>query len=156
MIPNVEKLAIINYKILCEEKAFRLRNWSALQSLQPPFFCLCSICCLRCKIHNSKNIVFFFCLFFFCSRFVHSLEACLVQLYGYKQLVQEVEGLRSTAYNSEDLGHEQKLLQLWSLLQPDVHLPTRQTKLWQNIGFQGNDPKTDFRGMGLLGLENLL
>jgi len=89
-------------------------------------------------------------------QFVHSLEACLVQLYGYKQLVQEIEGLRSTVYNSEDLGHEQKLLQLWSLLQPDVHLPTRQTKLWQNIGFQGNDPKTDFRGMGLLGLENLL
>lgn len=32
----------------------------------------------------------------------------------------------------------------------------RITKQWQIIGFQGEDPKTDFRGMGLLGLENLL
>ena len=89
-------------------------------------------------------------------RFVHSFEACLVQLCGYKQLNEEVEHLRSTAYNSENLVHEQKLLQLWSLLQPAIPLTTRKTKLWQNIGFQGEDPKTDFRGMGLLGLENLL
>jgi len=26
---------------------------------------------------------------------------------------------------------------------------------WKTIGFQGNDPSTDFRGSGLLGLENL-
>ena len=37
-----------------------------------------------------------------------------------------------------------------------VPLMTRKTKQWQNIGFQGDDPKTDFRGMGLLGLKNLL
>ena len=61
-----------------------------------------------------------------------------------------------TAYNAENLVHEQQLLQLWSLLQPGVPLMTRKTKQWQNIGFQGDDPKTDFRGMGLLGLENLL
>jgi len=89
-------------------------------------------------------------------QFVHSLEVCLVQLVGYQRLMTEVETLRSTTYNSEDLIHEQKLLQLWSLLQPAIPLPTRKTKLWQNIGFQGTDPKTDFRGMGLLGLENLL
>lgn len=29
------------------------------------------------------------------------------------------------------------------------------TKQWQDIGFQGDDPTTDFRGMGLLGLANL-
>jgi hypothetical protein len=26
---------------------------------------------------------------------------------------------------------------------------------WQEIGFQGRDPSTDFRGMGLLGLQDL-
>ena len=68
----------------------------------------------------------------------------------------QVEALRATNYDADNLAHEQKLLQLWSLLQPGVPLATRKTKQWQNIGFQGDDPKTDFRGMGLLGLENLL
>jgi len=89
-------------------------------------------------------------------QFVHSLAACLSQVCGYKQLVIEVERLRATAYDADNLLHEQQLLQLWSLLQPGVPLMTRKTKQWQNIGFQGDDPKTDFRGMGLLGLENLL
>ena len=105
--------------------------------------------------NNTKRRQYYTCVCFFC-RFVHSLEVCLVQLVGYQRLMTEVETLRSTTYNSEDLIHEQKLLQLWSLLQPAIPLPTRKTKLWQNIGFQGTDPKTDFRGMGLLGLENLL
>lgn len=39
---------------------------------------------------------------------------------------------------------------------PSEKLESRVTKQWQDIGFQGDDPKTDFRGMGLLGLENLL
>lgn len=89
-------------------------------------------------------------------QFVHSLAACIQQLFGYQRLMQEVESLRATPYNAENLEHEQSLLQLWSLLQPGVPLLTRKTKQWQNIGFQGEDPKTDFRGMGMLGLENLL
>ena len=88
-------------------------------------------------------------------RFVHSLSACLHQLCGYKALMEEAESLRATAYNADNLEHEQSLLQLWSLLQPGIPLMTRKTKQWQNIGFQGEDPKTDFRGMGILGLENL-
>jgi len=88
-------------------------------------------------------------------QFVHSLSACLHQLCGYKALMEEAESLRATAYNADNLEHEQSLLQLWSLLQPGIPLMTRKTKQWQNIGFQGEDPKTDFRGMGILGLENL-
>ena len=78
------------------------------------------------------------------------------QIWGYQRLVREVEHLRSVPYDPNNLEHERGLLQLWSLLQPGVPLLTRVTKQWQNIGFQGDDPKTDFRGMGTLGLENLL
>lgn len=46
--------------------------------------------------------------------------------------------------------------QLWGLLMPNIKLESRITKQWGDIGFQGDDPKTDFRGMGLLGLVNLL
>jgi hypothetical protein len=60
------------------------------------------------------------------------------------------------AYNSDDAQHEQKLLTLWENLMPDVKLTSRVSKQWGDIGFQGDDPKTDFRGMGLLGLDNLI
>uniref|UniRef100_A0A8C7D2G9 ELMO/CED-12 domain containing 1 n=1 Tax=Oncorhynchus kisutch TaxID=8019 RepID=A0A8C7D2G9_ONCKI len=45
---------------------------------------------------------------------------------------------------------------LWKTLRPDSSLTGRISKQRCEIGFQGNDPKTDFRGMGLLGLHNLL
>ena len=35
---------------------------------------------------------------------------------------------------------------------PDTALEARHTKQWQEIGFQGKNPATDFRGMGVLGL----
>lgn len=89
-------------------------------------------------------------------QFVKSFGRCVEQIWGYKQLLSEVEALRKTSYNPEDKFHEDKLFLLWDKLMPDEKLTGRITKQWQDIGFQGDDPKTDFRGMGLLGLENLL
>ena len=45
--------------------------------------------------------------------------------------------------------------QLWNALRPDDPLEERITKKWIDIGFQGADPATDFRGAGLLGLKQL-
>jgi len=89
-------------------------------------------------------------------QFVTSITMCIRQIIGYKQLVHEVEIMRSEAFNENNLDHEMSLLQLWTLLQPDTPLHKRVTKQWQTIGFQGEDPKTDFRGMGMLGLSNLV
>ncbi|GFY66081.1 ELMO domain-containing protein 1 [Trichonephila inaurata madagascariensis] len=88
--------------------------------------------------------------------FINNYKNCLYQIYGYKQLLYEVEILRKTPYSSENKEHEDKLLKLWALLNPDKPLQSRISKQWTEIGFQGDDPKTDFRGMGILGLENLL
>ncbi|XP_067122620.1 ELMO domain-containing protein 2 [Centruroides vittatus] len=88
--------------------------------------------------------------------FVSSLRTCLLQIYGYRQLIYEVENMRKIPYSSDDNSHEEKLLKLWSELQPNNPLVNRISKQWGDVGFQGDDPKTDFRGMGLLGLENLL
>ena len=41
------------------------------------------------------------------------------------------------------------------LLMPGRELGSRINSSWKDIGFQGEDPKTDFRGMGILGLSNL-
>lgn len=71
-------------------------------------------------------------------------------------MIADITNLRKSPYLCENNEHEEKLQKLWNLLQPDEPLEARVTKQWTTIGFQGNDPKTDFRGMGLLGLENLL
>lgn len=40
--------------------------------------------------------------------------------------------------------------QLWNLMMRDTPLEERITKQWGDLGFQGKDPQTDFRGMGML------
>ena len=40
-------------------------------------------------------------------------------------------------------------------MMPNEKLEARITSQWGKIGFQGKDPATDFRGMGLLGLDDL-
>lgn len=88
-------------------------------------------------------------------QFVNSFGNCMDQILGYRQLVYEVEKVRNIPFCSENAAHELKLLELWMLLMPDKPLEARITKQWGEIGFQGDDPKTDFRGMGMLGLDNL-
>ena len=39
-------------------------------------------------------------------------------------------------------------------MMPNTPLKERITKQWGDIGFQGKDPQTDFRGMGMLGLTH--
>ncbi|XP_033998093.1 ELMO domain-containing protein 1 [Trematomus bernacchii] len=85
-----------------------------------------------------------------------SLQASLLQIVGYRKLVGEVEKLRREQYDCENQEHEDMLMKLWKELRPDSPLTGRISKQWCEIGFQGSDPKTDFRGMGLLGLSNLL
>lgn len=88
--------------------------------------------------------------------FKKSLNSCLLQITGYKALYHSVEELRKVVFDSEREDHEKMLLRLWELLMPSTKLESRITKQWGDIGFQGDDPKTDFRGMGMLGLTNLV
>ena len=39
---------------------------------------------------------------------------------------------------------------------PGSPLESRVSKQWTDIGFQGSDPATDFRGMGILSLACML
>ncbi|XP_034544426.1 ELMO domain-containing protein 2 [Notolabrus celidotus] len=88
--------------------------------------------------------------------FRENLHICLLQITGYSSLFVCVEDVRKEVFDSEDQKHEAMLLKLWDLLMPNVKLESRITKQWGDIGFQGDDPKTDFRGMGMLGLINLV
>ncbi|ERE79815.1 ELMO domain-containing protein 2 isoform X2 [Cricetulus griseus] len=84
------------------------------------------------------------------------MRTCLLQITGYKQLYHDVENVRKKPYDSGNVQHEKLLLKLWNLLMPTKKLKARISKQWADIGFQGDDPKTDFRGMGILGLINLV
>lgn len=68
--------------------------------------------------------------------FILSFRRCLEQIWSYKSLMDEVEELRKTQYDSNIPEHEEKLLKLWSLLVPNDPLEKRVTKQWQHIGFQ--------------------
>jgi len=54
----------------------------------------------------------------------------------------------ATKYDTTNVSHERKLLELWEALMPNEKLETRIGEQWGKIGFQGKDPATDFRGMG--------
>jgi ELMO domain-containing protein len=68
--------------------------------------------------------------------FSSSFERCVQLVWGYRQLYSQVEQLRTTQYDSDNLMHEQMLLDLWKQMMPQEPLEGRITKQWQDIGFQ--------------------
>ncbi|KAI8373994.1 ELMO/CED-12 family-domain-containing protein [Choanephora cucurbitarum] len=85
-----------------------------------------------------------------------ALEYSLQRIYQSNQLLNTVEERTRTKYDSTNPEHETLLLSLWSAMKPNEPLEHRLTKQWVDLGFQGNDPATDFRGMGLQGLDDLV
>ena len=63
---------------------------------------------------------------------------------------------RKTMHDSSDQAHEAMLMKLWENVFPKKKLQSRISSQWGDLGFQGKDPSTDFRGGGLLGLRHLL
>ncbi|XP_057984871.1 uncharacterized protein LOC110634970 isoform X2 [Hevea brasiliensis] len=52
--------------------------------------------------------------------------------------------------------HQEALRALWSATYPDRELHGLISDQWKEMGWQGRDPSTDFRGAGFISLENLL
>jgi len=59
-------------------------------------------------------------------------------------------------YDEKNEKHEKLLLYLWKICFPNVELKDRISKQWKDLGFQGTNPSTDFRGVGVYGLWNIL
>ena len=67
----------------------------------------------------------------------------------------QLDKAQKTAVDSKsDVQHAALLAQLWANLRPGVSRVADAD--WGEIGFQGRDPDTDFRGLGLLGLQQLV
>lgn len=54
------------------------------------------------------------------------------------------------------LQHQDALKTLWQASFPSRAMPGLVSPQWKEMGWQGNDPSTDFRGGGFISLENLL
>jgi len=71
-----------------------------------------------------------------------------------------VRSLRERAqvkYNSHNSAHLDQLRELWQHIFPDAPPPESvESPRWKDVGFQGNNPGTDFRGAGVTGLQQLL
>lgn len=59
-------------------------------------------------------------------------------------------------FDGSKTDHQDALLQLWKLAYPDRELPPLKSDCWKEMGWQGSDPSTDFRGGGFISLENLI
>lgn len=89
--------------------------------------------------------------------FLTSMPRFLLKIISYNALVGRVDALRNTPYAEDSEADEAKLERLWAMIKgEDDILEARHTSRWGEIGFQGKNPATDFRGMGVLGLDNLL
>ena len=79
------------------------------------------------------------------------------QIFIFQQLrLDQYDKLRKELYDKNNHQHEELLMRLWRAVFPDETLQSRVSEQWKQMGFQGTDPATDFRGMGLLGLMNLI
>lgn len=75
-----------------------------------------------------------------------SQEECLLRL----------QSRIDVPYDSSNLEHQEALRALWKAAFPAEELHGLISEQWKEMGWQGKDPATDFRGGGFISLENLL
>ncbi|XP_052204704.1 uncharacterized protein LOC127809720 isoform X1 [Diospyros lotus] len=59
-------------------------------------------------------------------------------------------------FDASRVDHQAALKALWSATYPGRELHSLVSDQWKEMGWQGRDPSTDFRGAGFISLENLL
>ncbi|KAJ3338659.1 ELMO domain-containing protein 1 [Gonapodya sp. JEL0774] len=83
---------------------------------------------------------------------------CVLVLYGGirvhvdRSRLRSLDDLAATTYNNDK--HWGMLVELYTTLLPTLPSPPRFGDHWSAVGFQGKDPVTDFRGMGVLALSD--
>lgn len=59
-------------------------------------------------------------------------------------------------FDGTSLEHQEALRELWTVSFPHRELMDLVSEQWKDMGWQGKDPSTDFRGGGFVSLQNLL
>ncbi|KAL9647425.1 hypothetical protein ABK040_006788 [Willaertia magna] len=92
----------------------------------------------------------------------HSIKKCKIYIkymININQTIQYFYELSNTKFDIENGKDLNMLFDIWKVLKPKTEIKLEDNLIisndWKEIGFQGKDPRTDFRGMGILGLMNL-
>ncbi|XP_013632924.1 PREDICTED: ELMO domain-containing protein C [Brassica oleracea var. oleracea] len=73
-----------------------------------------------------------------------------------EECLQRLQNRMEVAYDTSIPQHQEALKGLWKLSFPEEELHAIVSEQWKEMGWQGKDPSTDFRGGGFISLENLL
>ncbi|XP_020263107.1 ELMO domain-containing protein A-like isoform X2 [Asparagus officinalis] len=73
-----------------------------------------------------------------------------------EECLQRLQERIDVTYDSNKIEHQEALRALWRAAFPEVELRGLISEQWKEMGWQGKDPSTDFRGGGFISLENLL
>ncbi|KAF6161457.1 hypothetical protein GIB67_009336 [Kingdonia uniflora] len=81
---------------------------------------------------------------------------CINLTPSQEQRLQRLKHRMKVYYDASRLDHQGALKALWYATYPGQELRSLITDQWKEMGWQGRDPSTDFRGAGYISLENLL
>ncbi|XP_010275485.1 PREDICTED: ELMO domain-containing protein A [Nelumbo nucifera] len=73
-----------------------------------------------------------------------------------EECLQRLQNRIDVVYDSSNPQHQETLRALWNASFPGEELHGLISEQWKEMGWQGKDPSTDFRGGGFISLENLL
>ncbi|XP_048500572.1 uncharacterized protein LOC104893753 isoform X2 [Beta vulgaris subsp. vulgaris] len=73
-----------------------------------------------------------------------------------EERLRQLQSRLKVPFDGSRIEHQDALKQLWRLAFPNRALPPLKSELWKEMGWQGTDPSTDFRGGGFISLENLI
>ncbi|EME28667.1 ELMO domain-containing protein B [Galdieria sulphuraria] len=86
------------------------------------------------------------------------LVSVLEDLKHIQYLKERIRQRQTTCFDHSNSSHEEALIKLWNLLLASTSHESfsKKSEEWTKLGFQGKDPATDFRGGGLLSLQQLV
>lgn len=86
-----------------------------------------------------------------------NLSFCLHAIKIINMAILKISELQKECYQASSEYHVSSLNKLWVVMKPNsTRTGGMLTAEWGELGFQGNDPSSDFRGMGMLGLVQLI
>jgi hypothetical protein len=81
---------------------------------------------------------------------------CLKSISNVHAVIEMIENAKKRIFSWNNASHYDLIDRYWIEMFPNVRRVKHTVSAeWGELGFQGNDPATDFRGMGMLGLLQL-